>query len=263
MSTAFPALILVGGRTSQVSQLITRAVPMLSMQRCATAREGLAAVARGRVRLLVCEPQDARGESTESLLVTVAARFASVGIVGVVPRARVEGGALVRLVRSGTHALLLADDQLSPLDCRRVFTEALVRSGGMAAGTGMLAATLEHPQRLLEYGLRYSHAPVTVAMAAQAIGVSRKTLFIWCAEAGYPAPQQMLGWSRLLAVATLLEDEGRQVDHIAHDLEFPSGSALRNMMQRYCGLTPNELRNAGATAEVGRRYRAAIPRPRE
>jgi AraC-like DNA-binding protein len=208
--------------------------------------------------LLACELKDAHGECTESLMGSVAANYSSVGIVGIVPRSRIEGGALVRLVQTGAHALLLVDDRLTTLDCRRVLTEAIVKSGVSAGQKRLLAAAPPPVRRLLEYGLRYAHEPVTVAMAAQSLAVHRKTLFWWCAEAGLPAPQQLLGWCRLLAAATLLEDAGRRVDHIALDLDFPSGTALRNLLYRYCGVSPSQLRCEGALAEIRRRFHAVI-----
>jgi len=258
MSASRPVLVLVGGHASPIGRLMSRAAPNFSVLQCPTVQDGLQAVSSGRIRLLACEARDARGESTDPLLGTVAANFASVGIVGIVPRSRVEGGALVRLIQSGAHALLLADDRLTVLDCRRVLTEAVVKSGVSARQAVILAAAPPRVRRLLEYGLRYAHEPVTVAGAARALGVNRKTLFWWCAEAGLPAPQQLLGWCRLLAVATLLEDSGRRVDHIALDLDFPSGAALRNLLHRYCGVSPSQLRGEGALPTIRRQFLAAV-----
>jgi AraC-like DNA-binding protein len=220
--------------------------------------DGLSAVAKGHPRLLACEPNDARGESTESLVESVSKDYSSVGIVGIVPLSRIDGGALVRLVQAGAHAILLADDRLTSLDCRRVLTEAVVKSGVSAGQTGIVRAAPRQVRRLLEYGFRYAHEPVTVAMAALSLGVNRKTLFWWCAETGLPAPQQLLGWCRLLAAATLLEDAGRRVDHIALDLDFPSGTALRNLLYRYCGVSPSQLRCGGAVAVIRRQFLAAV-----
>ncbi|MCX5762907.1 MAG: helix-turn-helix domain-containing protein [Gemmatimonadetes bacterium] len=221
-------------------------------------QDGLQAIARGHVRLLACEPQDAHGEITEALFGTVAAKYSTVGMVGIVRRSQVEGSALVRLVRAGAHALLMADDRLTTLDCRRVLTEAIVRSGVCAPGMGLLAASPPGVRPLLEYGLRYAHESTTVANAARALNVHRKTLFWWCVEAGVPAPQQILGWCRLLAAAALLDDEGRRVDHIALDLDFPSGTALRNLLQRYVGLSPAKLRTLGASRHIHHLFRRAL-----
>lgn len=68
----------------------------------------------------------------------------------------------------------------------------------------------------------------------------------------------MLGWCRLLAAAVLLEDRGRPVDHIALELDFPSGAAFRNMLKRYTGLSPAELRARGTLTEMSRQFRKAV-----
>lgn len=258
MTSPRPVLVFVGAVQSPLGRLITRAAPDLSLQQCLTVQDGLQAVSRGRVRVLACESKDDRGDSTEDLVGTVAAKYATVGLVGIVPRSRVEGGALVRLVRAGVHALLLADDRLTTLDCRHVLTEAIVRSGVSVPGSKLLAEAPSPVRPLLEYGLRYAHEPTTVRNAARALSVHRKTLFWWCIEAGVPAPQQVLGWCRLLAAAALLDDEGRRVDHIALDLDFPSGTALRNLLQRYAGLAPAELRAHGASIHLHKLFRRAL-----
>lgn len=258
MNTRRPSLVLVEAEQSPVGRLIAGAAPDLAVQHCLTVKDGLQAVSHGCVRVLACEPQDAHGESTEALFGTVAAKYSTVGMIGIVRRSHVEGSALVRLVRAGAHALLMADDRLTTLDCRRVLTEAIVRSGVCASGNGLLAAAPRGVRPLLEYGLRYAHEPTTVRNAARALSVHRKTLFWWCAEAGVPAPQQVLGWCRLIAAAALLEDEGRRVDHIALDLDFPSGTALRNLLQRYAGLSPAKLRALGASRHIHHLFRRAL-----
>lgn len=250
MTSSPASLVLVAPPSSLVGRLFTRAAPDLPMVQCATVASGLHAISRGQVRLFACEPRDAHGESTEGLLGTVASKYASIGTIGIVPRALIEGSAVIRLVRAGAHALLMIDDRVTTLDCRQVLTEASVRAGVGMSGPGLLALVSPTARPLLEYGLRYAHDAITVAQAARALQVHRKTLFWWCSEARLPAPQQLLGWCRLLAAGALLEDEGRRVDHIALDLNFPSGTALRNQLVRYLGMSPSDLRARGPRAWI-------------
>jgi transcriptional regulator GlxA family with amidase domain len=55
----------------------------------------------------------------------------------------------------------------------------------------------------------------------------------------------MIQWCRLLIAARMLEDPGRAVEHVALLLDFPSGASLRNMLKRYTGLRPLEIRENG------------------
>jgi len=252
------ALIYVGIHPSPVGRLIARAAPDVPVVSCQTVSSAMHAIARGRVQLLACEPQDMAGQRTEGLLTSVSTRYRTIGTIGVVPRARVDGGALVRLVQAGVHSLLMSDERLSTLDCRRAMTEACVRAGVGSVASSLLALVPRPARLLLEYGLRYSAEAVSVARAAEALQVHRKTLFWWCTQAGLPAPQQLLGWCRLLAVASLLEDSGRRVDHIALDLEFPSGTALRNMLLRYTGLSPSQLRTRDALVSMHEQIASAL-----
>ena len=55
----------------------------------------------------------------------------------------------------------------------------------------------------------------------------------------------MIAWCRLITAARLLEDPGRTVEQVALLLDFPSGASLRNMLKRYTGLAPGEVRENG------------------
>lgn len=48
-----------------------------------------------------------------------------------------------------------------------------------------------------------------------------------------------------MIAARLLDDPGRTVEQVALMLDFPSGTALRNMFKRYTGLRTSEVRQNG------------------
>ena len=99
---------------------------------------------------------------------------------------------------------------------------------------------------LIELYLRRPAEPLTVASAAKQLGVDRKTLLNRMQAVHCPSPAEMRAWCRLFVAARLLERSGRTVESVAQQLEFQSGSALRNMLKRYTGLAPNALRAEGA-----------------
>lgn len=69
---------------------------------------------------------------------------------------------------------------------------------------------------------------------------------------GFPPPQRLLTWGRLIVAAHMLEDRHRSADRVASTLDFPSGSAFRNTCQRYLHATPGQIRARGGAAYVVR-----------
>lgn len=97
-------------------------------------------------------------------------------------------------------------------------------------------------RRLFEYLLEKGEEQLTIEQAAAAVGVARRTLEKRLARLGYPAPETLIGWCRLLLAAHLLEEQGRTFDEVALELSFPSGMALRSMLKRYTGVSGREAR---------------------
>src|SRR5260221_9659518 len=69
---------------------------------------------------------------------------------------------------------------------------------------------------------------------------------------GFPAPQRLITWGRLIVAAHMLEDRHRSADRVASTLDFPSGSAFRNACQRYLHATPRQIRARGGASYVVR-----------
>ena len=92
--------------------------------------------------------------------------------------------------------------------------------------------------------------PISVESLAKQLRVSRRTLRNWLHQAGLPAPEVMISWSRVFAVAHALEDANRSISAVARALRFSSGSDMRRMVMRYVGCTPTELRERGGVAAV-------------
>jgi len=86
---------------------------------------------------------------------------------------------------------------------------------------------------------------VMVEDMARALGVSPKTLAVRCARTGAPTPRRLIGWGKLLMAAHLMEQQSVSVEKIAHALALESGAALRNLLRRYTGLRPSEVRAQG------------------
>jgi transcriptional regulator GlxA family with amidase domain len=81
--------------------------------------------------------------------------------------------------------------------------------------------------------------------AADALGLDRRTLVRRLERAGLPPPRRIAGWCRVIVAARLLDDPIYTLEQAALRLDFPSGTALRNMLIRYTGLAPREIRENG------------------
>ncbi len=99
--------------------------------------------------------------------------------------------------------------------------------------------------QIVEHVLSVAHRRLTVEQIAVNLGIHRRTLVARLASRGYPSPQALIGWCRLLLAAKLMEERGRTLDSIALQLDFCSVSGLVNQFRRYTSLGTRELRQRG------------------
>ena len=151
--------------------------------------------------------------------------------------------------RQGMDGLVIADQDDAPRALLSLVEHAESKSLGAVVRRSLegidpvvrdavlLAVTRAH-ERLSPEGL------------ARLLALPRRTVSQRLSTAGFPAPQRLLTWGRLIVAAHLLEDRHRSADRIALALDFPSGSAFRNTCQRYLHATPREIRGRGGAAYV-------------
>lgn len=155
--------------------------------------------------------------------------------------------------RQGMDGLLLFDRDDSPIELvralafseSRVLADVVRRSlsgaDSVVYDAVMLAITRAH-ERLSPLGL------------SKLLGVPRRTVSERLATGGYPPPQRLLAWGRLIVAAHMLEDRHRSADRIAASLDYPSGSSFRNTCQRYLHATPGQIRDRGGAEYVIRSF---------
>ncbi len=256
----FRSILLIGTAGDPPGWLAQGAPVGTSIVCRASVAEARAELERREVRLLLSPLRDDEGSDLALLIEGVVRQRYGVGVVGLASRLRGHPDDLLRLARSGVHALLFDEDRRASIVVRRTLIEASTRCRSQTFWGDVAPVTPERVRPIVAYGLRHSHEPLTVDAVARALGLHRKTLAERCSLSGSLPPQLMLGWCRLLAAAVLLEDRGRLVDHVALELYFASGTAFRNMLKRYTGLSPAELRAKGAITELSRRFRRALAR---
>lgn len=151
-------------------------------------------------------------------------------------------------------------------DLRRVFASVLASAGHRVKARQMLDQLnplLEAQARpLFEYLLEHGDSPLSIEQAASSVGLARRTLEKRLASLGYPSPETLIGWCRLLLAAHLLEDQARTFDEVALQLSFPSGMALRSMLKRYTGVSGRAAReDPGPVALILRHLKDQLNTP--
>jgi AraC-like DNA-binding protein len=154
---------------------------------------------------------------------------------------------ILALARAGVNELLISGMDEVRLALKRVLGSADRQC--MADEVLRLVSSRMPPgaRDTLTFFLRHAADSGSVAAAAAALGVDRKTLWNRLAAVRLPPPSELSAWSRLLIAARRLDAPGRSADQVALELNFPSGSAFRNMLRRYTGLTPTALRERGGS----------------
>ena len=161
--------------------------------------------------------------------------------------------------RAGFDGLLLAGQDDTAAAFRAVLERATAR--GVAQLLRPRLATLAPLVRdAVMVAVTRAHLRLTSHRLAEICGSSKRALLTALDAAGFPPPQKLLAWGRLIVAAQMLEDESRSADAVARLLDFPSGSAFRNTCQRYLGATPHEIRANGGAAWAAGRFLEAIGR---
>jgi AraC-like DNA-binding protein len=223
---------------------------------CLTPAEVRARLRAGGVRGLIVGWDDRGGWSAAPLVAEVRREFPDVSVVAYAEAGRTPSAAVVELLAAGAHQLWQ-----HPYDDSRLGVQALLRAADRTNAASLVyEAIAGHvppvARPLVNLYLRGVEGPVPVTEAALQLGVHRKTLRNRMDAAGLPAPTDLRAWCRLFLAARLLDEPGRTVEAVALQLEFNSGSALRNLMRRRAGLAPWELRASGGLAFLVSRFGA-------
>ncbi len=218
----------------------------------------LAGAAGGRdpIAAIIVEMRDADGRSARIAISRLQARV-RVPMLAYCRAGAEHSDEIRTLVLAGVHELIFEGCDDTGIALRLVLERAhRVQVGACAAAA--LRTVL--PTRLSKFVAHVTAHPEaqTVSDVAHALGCHRRTLVNQCARERLPSPKELLGWCRITVAAELLATTPRTVESIALQLEFPSDTALRNMMKRYTGLRATEVRAHGGIECVIRALRTAL-----
>jgi methylphosphotriester-DNA--protein-cysteine methyltransferase len=192
---------------------------------------------------VVVEPRDIDGRSTveaiEQLRASVPVPLLAFSRPGPHHARELSG-----LIMAGVHEVLYEDADITGVAVRAVLESAQRAQVGERVAEALMATMPGRLRPLVRYATAHPETQ-RVSSLAEALGYNRKTLVNHCAVAGYPPPQELLAWCRLAVVGELLTRTTRTIESIALQLDFPSDTALRNMIKRYTGLRASEVRAQG------------------
>lgn len=177
-------------------------------------------------------------------------RFPRMTVIGYVDFAADRAHDLFEAGRSGLDALILADAGDSTREILSVVGQAEARSLGTAVRRSLESVDPSVREAVL-LAVTRAHERIAPEHFAELLALHRRTLAKRLAAAGFPPPQRLITWGRLIVAAHMLEEPGRSANSVAASLDFPSGSAFRNTCQRYLHATPEMIRaRGGATYAV-------------
>lgn len=212
---------------------------------------------RPRVRVVVLDARDVAGRPTAGLARQVTHLFPAIPVIGYCDSGAEHSRDIVALASAGVHELLFKRDDSA------VVVRSILAAAQQACAADLVLTRLgwRLPLRLkplVEHCLRNPEESHTVAQVARAMGVHRKTLVNRCAAEGAPSPGAIIAWCLLLLTAASLVQPGVTVEHMAMRLNFPSASALRNMLKRHTGLRPCDLRGEHGVDQLVTRFVALL-----
>ncbi|MFN2566702.1 MAG: helix-turn-helix domain-containing protein [Gemmatimonadaceae bacterium] len=211
----------------------------------------------------IVEPRDCDGRPTAGVVRQLAAAQPRLPIIGYCRAGYEHSRDIIELGVAGAHELLFHGIDDSGVALRGILTSA----GQACAAAQVLQAIADDvPAALLplfEFCLAYPERATSVQAVAHVLGVHRKTLVNYCAQASLPPPGAVIAWCRLLLVGHFLETPGRTVEGIALRVEFASATALRNMLRRYTGLRPQQVRERGGLRCIVDAFRRSLAERRE
>jgi AraC-like DNA-binding protein len=210
------------------------------------------------VALVVIDAAGADGRSMASAVASIRGGFPSVPVLAycAVPSGRSD--VLVDVVRAGATGLVLRGIDDARYAMRAAIASARRGSVAQRVHDEVALHLMPVARPLLRYAIGRAADEPSVEDAAASLGVDRKTLFNWLRGSGQVRPREFINWVRLAIVVGMLEDPGRSAEQAALEAGFSSGTAFRNMLQRYTGLRASEIRGEGAFETVLTRFLALL-----
>ncbi len=225
---------------------------------CARQQELITLLENDLAGVVVLDMRDQEGNSTIGAVRHIREFFPSVPVVLYCSLSPDTSRDVLEFARAGVNELVLKGVDDIRISLRTALTVAADHCSALSLLKELEPVVPATIVPMIRYCLENSRRALTVEQVAEALGVHRKTLVDRVSTAGLPTPSAIISWCRLLIAARLLEDPGRSVEQVALLLDFPSGTSMRNMMKRYTGLRPGEVRENGGVRCVMHSFKREI-----
>jgi len=214
-----------------------------------------AAIARRPIAVLL-PIQDATGTTCAPLAVRLGAEAPDVRVFTLWHSDR-DRSHLVEAIRAGSEPV----EARSSADVARCI--AGLRAGGTLSTSEVDALrsllTDVQPAWLVDIllaAVRWAHRGLSVGDFSQVVGYSRRSLGRHSIKAGWPAPEELIDWGRLLRASLIQWREQSSLVALAHAAGFSGPQALHRTADRLLGekaVLPAALTPLGVTAALRRR----------
>jgi AraC-like DNA-binding protein len=178
-------------------------------------------------------------------------RLPRLTLVAYVSMAMERGHDLFDAGRAGIDGLVISGQDDAPRPLLAIIEQAESKSLGGFIRRSLDGVDLVVADAVL-LAVSRAHDRMSPAGLARLLAQPRRAVTQRLAAEGFPPPQRLLTWGRLVVAAHMLEDAHRSADRVAATLDFPSGSAFRNTCQRYLHATPGQIRARGGASYVMR-----------
>jgi AraC-like DNA-binding protein len=217
-----------------------------------------AALQRTHFDVLVIEPSDADGRTTEEAIRGIRERFPRLSVLGHVAMKPGVSSQVLSFARAGVHELIVAGIDDSATVLRHALQRASQRCLSDEVFAEVRGSLPREAASLVRYCLEHASESPSIEDISRALGVHRRTLVNRMQSALLPPPSELGAWARVLLAARYLEMPGRSVEWVAHTVGYPSANALRNALRKYTGMAPSELREDDGFARATLAFRAAL-----
>ena len=206
------------------------------------------------VRAVILEARDAAGHPAAGLARQLTTLFPGIPVVGYCSGRSEDSQDIIALASAGVHELIYKRHDDEALHLQTILRRAEQQCAGDLVLHHLGQRLPRRLRPLVEYCVTNPEESHQVRDVARALGIDRKTLVNHCKAEGFPPPSMVIGWCLLLLSAAILAAPGVPADRVALQLNYPSPTSLRNMLRRYAGLRPAELRRPTALAELCARF---------
>ena len=214
-----------------------------------------AAVARRPIAVLL-PIHDARGTTCAPLAVRLGAEAPDVRVITLWHPDR-DHGELVDVIRAGSEPFA-ARSSADVAGCIAGLRSAATLSASEVEALRSVLGDVK-PEWLVEIllaAVRWAHRGLSVGDFSRLVGYSRRTLGRHSLQAGWPAPEELIEWGRLLRASLIQWRKQSSLVALAHASGFAGPQALHRTADRLLGektALPVTLTPLGVSAALRRR----------